>query len=84
MMRRSHRQKNFRIEVFSFSRYKFLKIQGNGVISILLISLPKVIYAELFLVKDTPIFFQAYFRITLYKKVHVIIVIYGTSVLCWP
>jgi hypothetical protein len=38
-----------------------------GVISILLISSPKVIYTELFYDKDTPNFFlQTYFRITLY------------------
>jgi hypothetical protein len=45
-------------------------VQGYRVISILLISPPKVIYAELIYVKDTPhFFFQTYFRITLYVSV---------------
>jgi hypothetical protein len=46
-------------------RWKYKDI--TRVISILLISPSKVIYAELFCVKDTPhFFFQTYFRITLY------------------
>jgi hypothetical protein len=44
-----------------------LEIQRYRVISTLLISPPKAIYAEFFCVKDTPhFFFQTYFRITLY------------------
>jgi hypothetical protein len=50
-----------------FANSLALEIQGYRVISILLISPPKVIYAELFCVKDTPhFFFQTYIRITLY------------------
>jgi hypothetical protein len=42
-------------------------MQKCRVISILLISPPKVIYAKLFCVKETPhFFFQTYFRIILY------------------
>jgi hypothetical protein len=39
-----------------------LEIQGYRIISILLISPPKVIYAELFCVKDTPHFFPNLFQ----------------------
>jgi hypothetical protein len=41
-----------------FANSLALEIQGYRVISILLISPPKVIYAELICVKDTPHFFS--------------------------
>jgi hypothetical protein len=43
-------------EIFPIHRRR--KFKGYRVISILLISPPKVIYAELFCVKDTPHFFS--------------------------
>jgi hypothetical protein len=42
------------------SRWKY--VQGYRVISILLISPPKVVYAELICIKDTPLFFPNLFQ----------------------
>jgi hypothetical protein len=54
-------------EVTDFAYSQASKIHRYGVISILSISPPKVIYPEVFCVKDTPHFFPTYIRIALHN-----------------
>jgi hypothetical protein len=45
-------------QIFPIHGPRKYRVKGNFLISILLISPPKVIYAELLHVKDTPLFFS--------------------------